>query len=130
MSQSPTVRVRAVPGRLVPHERDPRRYIGLRAVSGKERDRVEESTILHRIPGVRFDGAKRDSKELDVVFVDAGPVEVERTSYIERSLIRGDLVEALPEPAASVVAEGLGEAIAKGVAEGLFSVASSDAEES
>ena len=101
MPQPITVRVRAVPGRLVPHERDPRRYIGLRTASAKERESVDEKLVMHRIPGVLADGQKRGGPVHDVLFVDAGAIAVERTLYIERALMRGDLVEVKAEPEAA-----------------------------
>lgn len=89
----PPIRVRAVKGALVPYETDPRRYVGVRRVSAKEAGSIDEASVIHRIPGVLTDGAKRATgKELDVLFVaEADPVEVPQTSYYVRAIARREL---------------------------------------
>lgn len=87
----PPIRVRAVKGALVPYETDPRRYVGLRRVSAKEAASLDEALVMHRIPGVLADGTKRAGKEIDVVFVAEGVVEVPRSSYYVRALMRAEL---------------------------------------
>lgn len=88
----PPIRVRAVKGALVPYETDPRRYVGLRRVSAKEAASLDEALVMHRIPGVLADGAKRAGKEIDVVFVaEAEPVEVPQSSYYVRAVSRREL---------------------------------------
>lgn len=88
----PPIRVRAVKGALVPFENDPRRYVGLRRLSAKDAASVDETLVMHRIPGVLADGKKRGGTSLDVVFVaEAEPVEVPQSTYYVRAISRREL---------------------------------------
>lgn len=92
----PTIRVRAVKGALVPYESDPRRYVGLRRAGNKEvAQGIDEALVMHRIPGVLEDGAKRGGKTVELVFVaEPEPVEVPQTTYYVRAISRRELTLA------------------------------------
>ena len=88
----PPIRVRAVKGALVPFENDPRRYVGLRRLSAKDAASVDETLVMHRIPGVLTDGTKRGGTSIDVVFVaEVEPVEVPQSTYYVRAISRREL---------------------------------------
>lgn len=86
----PTIRVRAVKGALVPFEGDPKRYVGVRRERA-DREGLDQALVVHRMPGVKLDGAKRASAEVEMVFVTTGPVEVPETHYYVRAVARREL---------------------------------------